>query len=273
MKNKNIYLGILAVLLLVVGASATVSAQALGDGYAMGGYQIGWWLIGIAVLIFVLTMGAVGVLNKKKWTTPAIALVIIGALLLIPFSGPTTTVDPATEAAAIAAARAATFDLTHTGGFNATYNEDTNILTIPVDINASDEVSVVTQSINTSIEIIPPIGGATTDLATLYYETDYLMRFEGEYLLEESGDYYMAVFNNSAGAENKYYNGQLTMQMTDTGAWVNLTYTFDSGASTWAAEVASGDLYSTIAAWNIRFSNGRGWSETVTVQLVIANYE
>lgn len=265
MRKAKIYIGMLTAILLLVGASVTASASALGDGYTMGGMQIGWWLIGIAVVIGILIF--MSVLGKKKWTTPAIALLIIGALLLIPFTGPTTTTEPVTTVGTAAA----TFELTHSGGFNATYNENTNILTIPVDISSND-LSVTTQSINTSVLVIPPLGGTTQDLATLYYETDYLMKYEGEYLLEESGNYYQAVWNNSAGTTNKYYNGQLSMQMTATNQWVNLTYTFDDGAGTWAAEVASGDLYSTIASWNIRYSNGRGWSEIVTVNLVIANH-
>lgn len=273
MKNKQKFgLWLLMLVALVVGAGHSVSAEALGDGYSVMGINLGWALIGLAVLIVVL--GWVDVLNKKvmKAATPVVALLLIVGLALA-----FVQVEDTTDTGTIDTVTGVTFDIDPTdpcvgGGFidDVTWNDAETICTIPLEITGSGELDGNLTALNFTITPIAPSGSDSTNLATVYFESDYLMKYSGEYVLEENSDTYFANWTHRSGTKDQTtddYSGSETMLLTENG-YANISYAFDSGTSDiFSAELDSiGDQVS----WSIRFHNADNtWSQTFTVLAMV----
>ena len=144
------------------------------------------------------------------------------------------------------------------------YVEDTG-----ADMN--DFVNCLYTSLNFSFAPIPPSGANADDLATIYWETDYTMTYEGNDILHESsGDYY-ANWSYKTDAmtdtKTKLYSGQATMLMTQ-GGWAQIDYKFDEGNSSgyFSEEL---DTIGESGSWFVRFYNAdRSWSKVYTISWI-----
>ena len=87
MKKTQKTLGIVSLVMLMLGTLVTaVSAATVGDPYTMGGYHIGWILVGIGVFVFLAAVVVASVASKGKaikFGAPifviAVAFVLVGA--------------------------------------------------------------------------------------------------------------------------------------------------------------------------------------------------
>lgn len=150
-------------------------------------------------------------------------------------------------------------------------NTDTNLMTVPVTIGTTNNSLNHNQAaMNFSIRPSPKPGQDTTDLGTIYYEVlNYNTQFESEDVLTVSSNEYSAGWTNNLGDDVKV-DAHSSYEMTGTG-WALLTLTFDSGNSTWCEEVATDDLYNSIAEFQIRFYDACGWSETFRINLLVTS--
>jgi len=124
--------------------------------------------------------------------------------------------------------------------------------------------------VNFTVAPIPPNGATADSLATVYFETDYLMKFNGEYILAESDGTYYANWSYAGGTSDealKDYASQMTMLMTEVG-YAEITYEMDSGsADRFSAEL---DTIGDTGSWDIVFHNEDwSWSETFTVTWIL----
>ena len=265
MKKTRAIISILALLMLVVGAAATASADALGDGYEMGGIQIGYWLIGIAIIIGILIF--MNVLAKKKFTTPAIALIILGALLLIPFTAPTATIaDTDTDCCPFtltASALTSGTDYIST----ATWNSNTKTLTVPLTVADSSDGNLTGHITGLNITVNPTCSGSlSTQIEVFTFSSDYLMKYGGEYILDEDSTGYNAIWTTTSGTD--YYDTTVKVTADDTG-WANITYTFVNETSgSWVNEL---DQIGDTLTWYVLVSNGCQ-TERITIHAIVVDY-
>lgn len=125
-------------------------------------------------------------------------------------------------------------------------------------------------AINFTFSPVPPEGATADDLGTIYFESPYLMKYGGEYILDEDSSTYYANWSYSAGTNDEVeadYDGTMTMLMTETG-YAEITYEFDSGATdTFSNEL---DTIGESGQWEITFHTADfGWSETFTVVWIL----
>jgi hypothetical protein len=233
----------------------------------------GWLAVVVGFILIYLAIK-----NKLSIGHPVLTYVLAFALIVLPFyygvvSVPTFGDDPATVAPGPSIPSSSWVVTASAGGLNSneTYNAVTRLFTVPVYID-TNSLDYTQAALNFSIRPVPYAGQTSQDLAVLYYEiTNYNAKFEGEYILAESNDERWANWTNNQGVNEKY-SAQSSMLVTGT-AWANLTLTFDSGASTWAAEVTSNDLYGPIATFTVRFYDNFGWTQTYTVNLIVTGVE
>lgn len=234
--------------------------------------MIGWILV-------ILGLAALIVYAKTKVSVghPAVVPVVAVALIVAPFAMGWVAVpsqEPAPTGTTIdyGSTICPSFDVTAAAGglnANANYNDDTRTFNIPVTINSTTNVlSATTAALNFSYEPVPTTGSTTDDLAVIYFESDYRMQFEGENILSTTNNIFDAEWTDESGSTD--YKGSDSMQMTGNG-WANITWTLDSGNSTWAEEAGTDDVYDTVATWNVRLYNGCSWSETYTVNLIVTS--
>lgn len=269
-RKKTISIVLLTLVLLVIGAGVNASASALGDDYILSGFQVGYWLVGIAVLVGLLAW--FGILNKKKVGTIAIAIFLIGILLLIPFE----VAEPATITPSATTPGCCPFKVTATAVTsgsdyitNATYSSATKTLTVPLTVSDSSDGNLTGHITGLNLTLQPLCPGASaTDLAFVYLSTDYNMKHGGEYILDEDSDGYMAVWTTEDGTEN--YETALRIQASESD-WARIDYTFVNETSgSWVSELSYvGENFQ----FYITISDSCGqWSETITVQMIVVSY-
>lgn len=230
----------------------------------------------ISWILVILGVAGIIVYAKTKVSVghPAVVPIVAVSLVIAPFAMgwialPNQTPEQATV---IDDTTCAEFDVTASAislNSNSNYNDATRTFNIPVQLNSTtNALDYTTAGLNFSFEPLPEAGSTTTDLAVIYYESDYLMSFEGSDILSKTDNIYNADWTDDGGTSD--YSGADTMEMTGSG-WANITWTFNSGNDTWAEDVDSGDVYDTIASWNVRLSNGCAWSDVYTVNLIVTS--
>jgi hypothetical protein len=125
-------------------------------------------------------------------------------------------------------------------------------------------------AINFTITPEPPDGSTQDDLAVIYFESPYLMKYGGKYILNEDSDTYYANWSYAAGTndeQNSDYEGHMNMLMTETG-YCEITYEFDSASSdTFSNEL---DTIGKSGSWEITFHTADwGWSQTFLVTWIL----
>ena len=124
-------------------------------------------------------------------------------------------------------------------------------------------------SINFTITPVAPVGATADSLATIYFESDYDMKWGGEPVLYESGGTYWANWTYAAGSDSAStidYAGSMTMLMTES-SYAEINYKLDSGTSDkFSAEINEiGDS----GSWDVTFHNADwSWSQTVPVNWI-----
>lgn len=261
---------LLALAALVIGAGATASAGAIGDGYELGGYQVGYWIIGGAVVAGLLAI--TDVLDKKKAGTGAIALLIIGVLLVVPIDTPGDTTTPQTIYTG--PTPTATFDIIGTAVTTGTdyistavWDDNTKTLTVPLTVqDASDGILTGSRTgVNITFDPITT-NAATTDLFTINVATQYTTRYGGEYIFEEDANGFLCNVTTEDGTFRYDARVKLTGEASD---WARFDYEFVNATSgSWVSKLnAVGDS----VAWQITASCG-SWSDTFTVRAIVVSY-
>lgn len=266
MKKINIFKSMLLAVLSLVTGAGVASAGAIGDGYSMAGVQIGWWIIAIAGILILLALTSI--LDKKKFTTLGIALLIIGFLFVVPID-----VDVSEEPATIAE-DTCPFTLTAsavTSGSNyigtSTWNSATDTLTVPLTVSDSSDGNLSAHKFGLNITVNPMCSGASsTQIEVFTFDSDYNMAYGGETVLNSDSTGYNAIWTTDSGTE--YYDTTVKVTADETG-YAQIDYTAINGtAGSWVTELSQvGDSLS----WNIRVGNGYQ-TEVLTVNAIVVSY-
>ena len=146
-------------------------------------------------------------------------------------------------------------------------DEKSATLAFTVDLS-ENEISAKFACVNFTVTPLPSAQATADSLATIYFETDYLMKYGGEYVLTETSDVYWANWSYSGGDSDDStsdYDGSMTMLMTETG-WCQIDYQLDDGTDSFGEEVDSiGDS----GSWTITLHNEDwSWSYPFTVNWI-----
>lgn len=251
----------------LLGLVNTVSAKAIGADYSMFGIELGWCLIIIGIIVLII--GAV-FLSKKvasKLGVPMVAIILIGAFISFAQVAdvPVAVTDQIVDGWTISGKDSAC------GTCTATWDDtnDPKIFTVQVnhdlhgaDINTFDEL---TFEVNFTANPIAGAGADTTKLVTIHYKTDYTMEYEGEPVLEKSGNNYIANTSNE-DQEYTFYEGTMDMTLDETN-WFRFFYEFDADGNT-----TIGEVFATVGesmSWTITVWDDYGWTDTFTVMCVV----
>ena len=257
---------ILTIFLMLVITSGTAMATALGDTYTLGGYNPGWILVIVGLLA--IGLGYFDIFAKKKAVGVGIGVIVIGAIFLVPITAqvaPTVTTGdcPMFEITGSAITSGSDYITT------TTWDEDTQTLTVPITVQDSSDGNLTGDQAGVNITIDPIGAGYTTDyMATVTITTDYLFKYSGEYVLDETSGDYVATITTVDGVE--YYTDTIDIELTTT-AWAQLDYTFVNATSgSWVSELSQiGDsvtYYATIA------NSCGSQTETITINLIVISY-
>jgi len=272
MKNRHKIISILLLLAVTVGMCSTASASAIGDDYSVAGIGLGWFLVGIGIIGFVLIY--VGFFKKglgKKLTAPLIALLLIGLALQF------VTVDTTPSGGTITGDRACPdFEVTGTATTSGTgyitttvWDEDDMTLTIPLTVSDSSDGNLSAHKAGMNITFDPIGSGFTADdISTVHFSSDYLMKYGGEYVLDEDTSGYEAEWTTADGTKD--YEDSIDITCDSTG-WAKIDYIMNNGtADNWVDELSAvGDS----VTWHINMWNDcNTWTETITVTAIVVSY-
>jgi len=264
MKKRHI-LPILAFVMMLVATATTVSAEALGESWTIGGYNPGWILVGIAVVLGLV--GMLGYGNIKKFGTIAVILLLIGGLFLIPFE--TADTPPAQVASDCCPFEVTGSAVTSGTSYisDTTWDEDTLTLTVPLTVSDSSDGNLSNHKTGLNLTVEPMCSSATADdIETICFDSDYLMKYGGEYLLDEDSTGYSAIWTTTEGTE--YYDDCVKVT-ADSSDWAQIDYTFVNATSgSWVSEL---DQIGDSKTWYITVSNDC-YTETITVQAIVVSY-
>lgn len=269
--KRKFGIAILAMALMVIGLVTEASAKLLGDGVTILGYNGGWVLL-IVGIVFGVLFGATKILAEKaKMVAMAIALIMVLAgiaclVVDVEEASVTTTTSPVSDWGITATDITAASWITGTGTWDD--EDDPGVITLQLNHdttdNTYDELVFVA---NFTIDPAAGDNADTTNLVTLHYKTDYDMKYSGEYVLEKSGNNFLA--NWSVGGVTKYYSGSVDMQLTDT-VDIQAAYTFDSGNETVGEHL---DAIGDSTSWTITFWDDYGWQDTFTVTAIVITHD
>lgn len=155
-----------------------------------------------------------------------------------------------------------------------TLNSAETVFTVPLNINevASTSYEFVTNftAMNFTVTPIPPVGANADDLATIYFETEYDITYNGEYVfvMNDAEDIWFANWTrvgDTTDTASWNHAGQDTMLLTDSETY-QVAYKFDSGINDFCEEMATvGDT----CTWTITFHNADwSWSKVYTVNAI-----
>ena len=273
MKNIN-KLGmatiILGALLTLVN---TVSAATIGANYNILGFEAGWILIilGIVVIVIfasgVLAIGKKGAGNKSAYSI-AVAMLMIGLALTFVTVEDTVTGD---VTGLVSGWEVTGTDTTAGCTIDATWDDtdDPTIITAPLNhdnagagTNTFDETTFV---VYFTVDPIAGLGADTTKLVTIHYKTEYNMEYGGEPVLEKSGSNYVANWTNEDGV-TAYYEGSMDMTLDEVN-WMSIYFDIDGDGNTTVGETL--DTVGETTSWTITLWDDYGWIDTYTVMLVV----
>jgi hypothetical protein len=271
MERKSILKIMLMTAIALAMSAITVSAEALGADYSVYGVQVGWWLIAIGAVILIL--GKADIISKDiilgKAIVIFIALIVIGALLVVPMDTPAQEADTTGKTCP-------DFEITGSAINTGTdyigdtvWDEDTYTLTVPLTVQDSSDGNLTGHKAGLNLTFDPVGSGyETTQIVTVTFSSDYLMKYGGEYILDEDSTGHMAIWTTTEGTE--YYDDQIDIT-AESSDWAQIDYTFvNATAGSWVTELdAIGDTKS----WYINLANDCGtWSQTVTITAIVVSY-
>lgn len=156
----------------------------------------------------------------------------------------------------------------------ATFDASETTYTIPVSVNTGgthDAIAVNYSAINFTATPIPPTGANADDLATIYFESDYNIKHESEYVFKTNGAETIFFANwtrvgTVGDAPSWDHSGQDTMLLTEDETY-QIAYGFNGG------ENALGNVFKTVGetiTWHITFHNADwSWSKVYTVNAIV----
>lgn len=252
--------------------------------------------VGVAILGLILVL--MGIAKKGPVKNP-VALIGVGAVMLIvggiwgiapaiqdaqplqsqqitvttqptEIAAPAFTIDPTAITAVANVVRGAPTPIS-----TAVLNAAETVYTVPVTVNTGgthDTFAVNYTALNFTVTPIPPVGSNADDLATIYFESEYDMKYENEYILRHSGNQDVFFANWTTGHTNGAtlyswdHSGQDTMLLTDTNDY-QIVYGLDGTPADFP------DVFKTVgetASWTITFHNADwSWSKVYTVNLIV----
>lgn len=277
MKRKMNILGMLSMIALAVGASAvTVSAKAIGAGYKIFGFEAGWILVGVSVVLILMFASKIIKMPKSIGIKPVafiIAVMLIAGLAMVFVETPTPTASTTgladlefdIEASAI----------TTQGSYypDTTFDEASGLFTIPYKCNTTSDLLYEhgdnssysdDPRLNFSIKADFPDDADDDDLAIIYFEVVnpdlYTESDPDNYVLVKTDDKHQAIWTDQDGGENTI-SGWTTGGIEET-----LTVTLD--LELYETGLAQADVFDGVVM-NIKFHNkANTWSETFQVNFV-----
>lgn len=148
------------------------------------------------------------------------------------------------------------------------------VFTVPVDYNSgANHFAVNFTAMNFTVTPIPPTGANADDLATIYFKTDYNIKYSGEYVFITDGNEATFFANwtrvgTVGDAPSWDHAGQDTMLLTENEIY-QVAYKFDDGTDDF------GEQFNTVgetATWYITFHNvDWSWSKVFTVNAIVVD--
>jgi len=216
-----------------------------------------------------LGVALIGIIDMKKFATLGIGIIVIGAIFVIPIEAPEdapSTIVPTSDCCEFEVTGSAV-----TTGSNyisdTTWDEDTLTLTVPLTVSDSSDGNLSAHKTGVNLTIEPLCDTGDADKYRIYsVESDYLMKYGGEYLLDEDSTGYSAIWTTEEGTE--YYDDNIKIG-DDTSDWAQIDYTFVNGtAGSWVTELDSiGDS----KTWYVTIANDC-FTETITIQAIVVSY-
>ena len=257
---------VVSVLAMFVG---TVSAETLGEQWTVMGYNGGWMLLVLGIIVgLVATM--VKMAKAMKGPLLAIgAILIVGGLVMATVTVPEDTTADTTSTTG----NCCDFDFTGSaiasgGDFitSTTWNENTNTLTIPLTVSDSSDGNLTGSAagVNITLEAL----GLTTDTNCVFTITsDYTMKYGGETVIDKTGSDYRAEITTSSGTE---YLTDKVQIAAGSDTWINCSWFFVNGTSgSWVSELSQiGDSLT----WYVTIENACGEKETITINAIVVSY-
>jgi len=277
--NKKIFLVSIMMLIGIIIGAGTASASALGDDYSILGYNAGWVLIILAVVIGIVYWGKIFKVPKtgKKLVTMLFAGFLIVGLAMV-FVEVEPDADKPLDTVTGMEFEITPVDASSGGSYidDTTWDADKEVYTIPLKLigagNSSGYLEQNYTSINFSIKPKPMAGQTTENLAVCNFKTDYQMKYAGEYILKDMGDTYYANWSHGSTSNAETtddYSGWESMALAGSG-YANCTFKFDSvlaGSEGFSTEL---DTIGDTGSWTITFYNEEGtWSESFTVVWIV----
>jgi len=255
---------LIAILLLLVGAGMNVSAEAIGDAIMIGGINLGWILIGLAIVIVLAAF--LKIVDTKKFGSAAMVILLLGIILAIPYETAQTTQQINVNTDDICCQIDLTGSALNSGAHyfsDATWDDDTYTLTVPITVSDSSDGNLSAYKCGVHLTIEPICDNAdNTKIVPVSLETDYLMKYGGEYVLDENSTNYDAKW----GAEYIDDVIQITAGSTES---VDLEYWLVNGTSgSWVSEL---DQVGDTITWHATVATGCD-TATITVQLIVVSY-
>jgi hypothetical protein len=263
---------ILATIMLLFGAGTIqlVCAKALGEGWTLGEYPLGWILIIVAIIggFIVLLAKASKVLKWKgagALTVPVVIILLLGVAMVFVEVEPVTAVSKCPE-----------FEITASAVTTGTYyistvnwDEDENLFTIPLTVSDSSDGNLTDHITALNFTIDPIAGGRTADtMATIHMDSDYTIQYGGEDIFDKTGDYYDVNWTSPTGTES--YKDTQDMQVSET-SWALCTWEFNNGtAGNWVTELSA---IGNSITWHVNFWNDDNtWTETIMITATVVSY-
>jgi hypothetical protein len=183
---------------------------------------------------------------------------------------PTFDIDPTAVTAVANVVRGAPTPIS-----TSVWNTAETVYTVPVTVRTGgthDTFAVNYTALNFTVTPIPPDGANADDLATIYFESEYDMKYESEYVLRVNGAESIWFANWTKGHTNAAdlyswdHSGQDTMLFTDTVEY-QIVYGLDGTDGDFP------DKFKTVGetcSWTITFHNSDwSWSKVYTVNLIV----
>lgn len=281
MKNRKYILAITALFMMLVTTTISVCAEALGDGWTVGGYNPGWILVGIAIVVALI--GIIGYGDYKKFGTVAVVALLIGVFLLIPYETTETPVATITDSdeccdfeitgSVVASGTDYIGDSSSPATSDPTWDDDTLVFTVPLYVADSSDGQLGAHNTGLNLTFDPVGSGKTSDdICTIHFSSDYSMKLGGEEILDEDSTGHQAIWTvpTSDGTTTKYHDHSLDVTAND-DTWAQIDYTFNNNsAGNWVTEL---DQIGDTVTWYITAQNDCGtWSETIAVQCIVTDY-
>ena len=266
-KIRNVFwMVVLACAMVLLGAGVTVSAATIGDGYSIAGYNAGWVLLIVGVIMVALAWMMKFQKTVKTFMTWVFgALAVIGLIMLTVQAPATTVTDTDTTCCDFEVTGTA---ITSGGTWITTtaWEESTNTLTIPLTVADSSDGNLTGDSAGVNLTL-EALGGETTQNCVFTITLDDTMTYGGEYLLDKSGSDYCAEIHTASGTE---YGSDKVQVAAGSTAWVNCSFRFVNATSgSWVSELSAiGDSIT----WYTTVQNACGESVRITITAIVVSY-